>query len=388
MSGANGSTFGRQVERERLNRRWTLRQLAAEADMPPSRVHRIEKDADRPVSFEDAVKLAAAFGIPASWLIGGAIIRERVLTAARAVDAEAADSAVDVVIHTLELASQLDELDIDPNATPQSVRVQMMPKPPSEKPADWGRRAAEHIRESAGVPVGPIADLPGFIESHVGAMVLVDALPTDVDGLSLRDPDSGHGVIAASTSAHWARQRFTLAHELGHLLAGDMAIEAFTPGERRSTAEVAANEFARNLLVPVGDLQTRTLQIGEWSEHDVAEMAWEYRLSPAVIGIQLECAGLGSQSLTQRAARMSAEVWSEIGGWAPERQSLCAAAAARRIPRNLALRALSAWQRGLIPVSALARLHGTDSATMRGNLAASGIQLRPIEFQHVEPAFA
>ena len=206
-------------------------------------------------------------------------------------------------------------------------------------------------------------------------MVAVAALPDGIDGLTLTDPETQHTVLAVSQSPHWERQRFTLAHELGHLFAGDRVVEAVGPDTPSSPMETAASEFARNLLVPVDDLRRLTAQRGEpWDGHAVAETAWDYHVSPAIVAIQLSRTGLAPDSLVERVSRLSANAWSSVGGWGPQRQSLSAAASTRRVPPALVARALDAWRQALIPAATIARLLDEEPDTLRDQLRDLGIE--------------
>jgi Zn-dependent peptidase ImmA (M78 family) len=238
---------------------------------------------------------------------------------------------------------------------------------------------AEAFRSVAGSQSGPLDDLATFIESHANVFVVVDSLPSSVDGLALRDPETGCALIAANNELTWERQRFTLAHELGHLLAGEMVIEAVSGGAAPK-AEQAAHEFARNLLVPVHDLQVCSEEMGRpWTAAEAAAVAWQYRVSPQVIGIQLERAGFGTVALTRQLSQATAEAWSRLGGWAPERDSLTASAKTRRIPPGLAESARLAWQDRRIPSATLGRLLGLDTDEVEALLRQVGVEQAKIK---------
>jgi len=102
-------------------------------------------------------------------------VRDRVLAAARSKDKDHAEEAVDVVIPVLELAAQLDDLEIEADSRPV---LRMRPRG-SATPSTWGLIAAKVLRKEWGV----------------------------------------------------------LAHELGHLVAGDRVIEAVGPDGPRSQRE-------------------------------------------------------------------------------------------------------------------------------------------------------
>jgi Zn-dependent peptidase ImmA (M78 family)/transcriptional regulator with XRE-family HTH domain len=370
------STFGQRVAKERAQRGWTLRQLAGLSGLPYARIHRIETDPAREITFLDAVRLADAFGIPAAWLVNGSQIKDRLAAAARSSTEAEIGEAIDAVLPVLELAAQLDELDeldeLDDGAASRPVSVEQPRHRTS--PREWGREQAERVRTDWGVPSGPVHDLARPIEAGSGAMVVVAAFPEGVDGLALTDPQTGNSLLAVGETVHWERQRFTLAHELGHLVAGDRVVEAVTPTSSSPT-ETAASEFARNFLVPLADLRNRAAARTEpWDELAVATLAWEYRVSPAVMAIQLRRANLAADSLVTRVSQVSANTWSMLGGWQPERHSLTAGSEARRVPPALVARALQAWTRALIPTATIARLLAEDTTAVEQRLHELGVQ--------------
>lgn len=356
--------FGRRIAKERKRRGWSLRQAAEEMGISYSRLNRVENEgAD--VNMQDAAKIAYGLGVPLSSLVNGPAVRDRVVAAARTRDEDGMEDAIDAVMPALELAAQLDRINFE---VPDRELPQGYDRD-SETPSQWGQRVAAEVRLNWGIRSGPIKDLAALIESRTGAMVMVAGLPDDVDGLTLVDPETQHAVLAARLTPHWERQRFTLAHELGHYLAGDKVIEAV--GEAGgSPTETAASEFARNFLVPRTDLAQLHGQPGHvWDDLTIAKTAWEYQVSPKVVAIQLDRENLINPTQVDRVAALSADTWSAVGGWAPERASLAAAAETRRVPPALANRAIQAWRSDLLAVSALARLLDRKPSDVAAELA-------------------
>lgn len=124
-------------------------------------------------------------------------------------------------------------------------------------------QVAGRIRAQWGLGSAPIWNLAETLEDR-GLAVLFMSLGT-VDGMTARarQRDRGGGrqwrVVVVNESKPGDRQRFTMAHELGH-----MALDA-----PPSVAEVAAHRFAAALLMPretvVGEVGWRRESIG-WSE--------------------------------------------------------------------------------------------------------------------------
>ncbi|WP_234545279.1 ImmA/IrrE family metallo-endopeptidase [Streptomyces shenzhenensis] len=98
----------------------------------------------------------------------------------------------------------------------------------------------------------PIGDLTGLVES-LGYPVEYRVLPRDVHGISVPEQwgDNTAWVILINCEDNWARQRFTLAHELSHILqrdTGQVVVDRATVEDRRP--ERIADSFARNFLLP------------------------------------------------------------------------------------------------------------------------------------------
>ena len=80
---------------------------------------------------------------------------------------------------------------------------------------------ADQFRERHSLAKGPVERIEQLTEL-VEADLMVTQLPDDVDALTVRDPATGRIVIAIATSGVPYRQNFTLAHEVGHICAGDL----------------------------------------------------------------------------------------------------------------------------------------------------------------------
>ena len=92
-----------------------------------------------------------------------------------------------------------------------------------------------------------------------GARIYVDSLEGDLSGFLYRD--NAQAVIGVNTSHSQARQNFTIAHELGHLLLHDqeqlhvdhefrVRLRSDASSQGTDEAEQEANFFAASLLMP------------------------------------------------------------------------------------------------------------------------------------------
>ena len=100
-------------------------------------------------------------------------------------------------------------------------------------------------------------------------------------------------VIEFSTGESETRQRFTIAHELGHFLMGDRDAPRDGPSSfgssQRNLQEVRANRFAAELLMPADAVRALFLS-GQCGTVDA--MAARFNVSKAAMGFRLARLGL------------------------------------------------------------------------------------------------
>lgn len=115
----------------------------------------------------------------------------------------------------------------------------------------------------------------------------VELLPiTSADGLVKRDQDGAWYVIVSSLLPH-ERQRFTLAHEIGHWCLHRRDREAFAhTSPSRGRYEREANQFAAELLMPLQELRRTASQMAFTS------LAAYFEVSLEAMAIRLRETGL------------------------------------------------------------------------------------------------
>lgn len=164
---------------------------------------------------------------------------------------------------------------------------------------------ANELVASQGVTAPPVP--VEEICERLGLAVVYEALPADTSSLLIRQSD-GRRVIGVNSRHALKRQRFSLAHELGHALLhvpensrrGEALVSRpleilFRDGlasQGTNTIEIAANSFAAALLMPTDlvrarfrkrlqqDLTRRLDDVIEdlADDFDVSEQAMRYRL--------------------------------------------------------------------------------------------------------------
>lgn len=144
---------------------------------------------------------------------------------------------------------------------------------------------------------GPLSDLLTTIERHGGAHVLVLALGADVAGAFIDRPALPLLFINGNDAP--VRQRFTLAHEFGHMRMNHGSIvdrpEAVS-GYDHDPVEVSANAFAAELLMPKETVKAwgRDRVGSHLKLHDAVEFACEYGVSAKAARFAFATAGVES----------------------------------------------------------------------------------------------
>lgn len=116
---------------------------------------------------------------------------------------------------------------------------------------DGVERAALDLREAWDIGLDPIEDLTALMEDKGVRVGLVDDVPDGFDACAFTaDVNGGVPVVAMREGLPGDRQRFTLAHELGHLV---LAFEE-DGAEERWGEERACHRFAGAFLAPAPTL--------------------------------------------------------------------------------------------------------------------------------------
>lgn|GEM_PF-453007 len=369
---------GERIRRERERAGYTQRQLAARSELSQPTLNRIELGTRPRVTLVEIDRIASALDIPVRLLTRGNPLGDRVQIAARTngLVAEERETAIRHVLEVLELDARLDAAGL--TAKRQRRRTVDIALPDEGLPVErQAQELASRVRSVLGLGCAPIADIDELIERFTGVDTAVLNLPETRDGFTVTDPVLDTTLIVVRAGRVPERQRFTFAHELGHLLWGDGAAvhqldDGRTPGERRSDG------FARHLLVPQDGIRAWLADEGLDSEDPVSErtaalLARYFRVSFPVVLIQLTEMGLITNA---RKAKLLGPTGVDLAhryGWGPAYEQEQAAAAAVRAPRRILERAVAAYRENLIGVRALAMLEGRTPEDARSALEEAGI---------------
>ena len=260
------------------------RDLAEAIDRTAAAVSQYELGQSRP-SGETLVRCAAALGVPVSFFTTGRP-HLRLDTASahfRSLRSTTAHQRQQALAHVELLWELIDQLDQVVELPPVDVGLSPEPTDPAV--------AARLIRSAWEVPTGPVVHLVRTLERR--GIVLtrlpgVDAETIDAFSAALH----GRPMIVLSHKGNPMRQRFSVAHELGHLLLHPEP----APGSRVHERE--ANTFAAELLMPAAEIRDRLP-----SPVDVAvlkEIADGFGVSVAALAYRGKDLGVYSESTLRR----------------------------------------------------------------------------------------
>lgn len=229
-------------------------ELAAALGLDPSAISNIERG-KRHVKTEELAKIASALGVSPLTLLGDEeALPSRMPIAARAgAGAVSAGSTYRRLLALTELHHILAEAGI--GARP------LLDDAPRTDTMDWRSAATELAQwasrrlEVTGHGDDRFSTLASAIEEGLGVDVVVESHPGDkLAGATISDPS--FPVVFVNAEQPTPRALFTLAHELGHLLAGHgepIALDETLLGSNDD--EKSANLFAAEFLMPEAEVR-------------------------------------------------------------------------------------------------------------------------------------
>ena len=153
------------------------------------------------------------------------------------------------------------------------------------------RRATRLLRDHGAV--APPVDVESVAKA-LGMSVNYERLDNDVSGIML--VENGVAKVAINEAHHRNRRRFTLAHEIGHLLLHAKGDRVFV--DRRFfrsrwsnkgalREEIEANAFAASLLMPRSFIEQYLEAEGGITDVDVFRLATRFEVSEQAMTLRL-----------------------------------------------------------------------------------------------------
>lgn len=236
------------------------------------------------------------------------------------------------------------------------------------------KEMAAAFREQLGLGDAPIRDLPALIATGTRVDVAVMNMPAGLDGMTRKDPESEAFIVAVATTDNPERQRFSLAHELGHILFGDFETDASTV-HATGPNETRAHDFARHFLAPVEGVRRVVDSLpGAGPETLTSAVVQHYGVSPMPALIQLQAVGAITAGDRASLSSTTSQTLATRFGWSEERAAQIADSQRPQPPQTIVAAATRAYADGKLSLRILARLRGvTDIPALEAELAAAGM---------------
>lgn len=267
-------------------RELTQDELAKKSCVSRIKIAKIESGIIAP-SDQDTDLLGSALDMPASFFeseepvigYGSSAYYYRKKADLTAADRKRVHSIVNIV--RLGLKLMLRQVEVESQRTLEKLSV--------DEYGGSAAKVAEALRTFWKLPDGPVKNLTAMIES-AGVIVLpCDFGTRSIDATSLWLADSPP-MIFISDQIPGDRWRFTLAHELAHLVMHDIPHE---------TMEDEADSFAAEFLMPEADLRSEFVRLGQLKLRDLAEMKLYWKTSMAALLMRASTLGFLSENQTR-----------------------------------------------------------------------------------------
>jgi len=356
--------FGQRLQRARKAAGLSLRDLAEQVGVSHTTISKYEKGSDGVMPPSGQVwKLAKALGVRSEYFfrpveveLQGIEYRKRSNTPKgllRRIEADVLDQAE----RWTTLLSLFPQSPVKPFEAPDGL-------PDAVTDLDQLDLFADVVRDAWALGLNPIPDMIDVLES-MGVLVIVTSIEAQAKFDGLAASVNGNPVIVVSE--HWPgdRQRFTLAHELGHLLLEGRLDESIDE-------EKACNRFAGAFLLPskpvidvLGEHRSRL------EPRELYMLKHEFGLSMKGVLMRASQCGVIGDKLKERIFRLfSANRWNtdEPGDAYPPESTY--------LYRQLAYRALA---EDYIGESKAAELLGMSTAALRAERKLEGLNAAVVD---------
>ena len=295
----SGRAVSRMVTLTREAKGWTQERLAKAADLSQGFLSKVENGL-LALEGEPLTRVSAALEVPVELLGSSEPVRGVEVTCLhhrRRASRMTVSTVrrIESVTHLTRLTVEglTDGLELEPELTLRRMDVDAY-----DSPAEIARllRAAWHV------PTGPITDVTGLVEA-LGVFVVRRDLGTDAQDAVSTWPPHGAPVILVNRGLPPDRERFTLMHEVGHLVMHLIPVE---------DQERQANQFASEFLAPAVEIRPllEGLTVRQFSK--LAQLKLQWGLSMAALiqrALDLDC--ISANQFKSFRIRLNQYGWSE-----------------------------------------------------------------------------
>lgn len=247
---------------------------------------------------------------------------------------------------------------------------------PTGKAYDQGEVLAAQVRDHLAA-IGAsedVLDLPAAIEASFGIDVCLADLGDGFDGLAVATEHAR--MILASVTPNAYRQRFTIAHELAHILVADsqdihLDEDVYGARTKTDTSEIRANAFAAALLMP-RDLLLNEVKPG-FTRDDFARLSSRLQVSPSALGFRMAGLQLIDEMTARQWGKTTAVQATQKAGAGSILSAAIQQSAVSRPPGLLARDLMDAYLEGKTTLRLYADLVGVNTETLRATLEQSSL---------------
>lgn len=233
-------------------------------------------------------------------------------------------------------------------------------------PSSAGEQSADQVRAALGLGDGPIPELETEL-GVAGVRIFNLEVPPKIAGIFLWGDEIGP-CIAINRVHPRSRRRFSLAHELGHVLRDREAGDVYLGEDpKRDPSELFADSFAKELLMPRSNVMATFNAFvrangDKFSPADLIGMANVYGVSFQAVTLRLEELGLLRRGtyfqLVER--KFKPDETARRLGLTPDDEP------ARELPDRFVSLAVKAFDEELLSESELAKYLRVDRVAARG----------------------
>lgn len=248
-----------------------------------------------------AIALADALDVSSSYLLSPSSVSLESVEFRKEASAKAKERAVveaDVLDHVDRYLQIEQILGLD-----DSSREEQDWTPYDVRTVEDAESAALSLRATWDLGNRPISDITELLEER-GIKVFKLRLPSSVDGLTCdvrRTDGYDLSVIVYSDEKSIERQRFTIAHELGHMVMGVLP---------ELSEELVCNRFAAAFLVPADELKR---EVGRhrlnFGFGELVEIKQKYGISAAALVTRMQELGIIRQKTSDDIFRGIGSTW-------------------------------------------------------------------------------